>query len=847
MPKLNIISNALVFVCVAITATICTVLAITSGDDALNKTKTTQQKAVDNCFYVADKSIVNQTNDYLYSIEETAIGKINKHFETVRLLTESIIVALQMEPNQTKLEDWEHLKSQQNLLYSTYMRFNTIGVTGIGVLNRKYQTLMYVEDEETLYNAPGTWTHHWMAVNNGTQSDYLFPGWPAEKRSSWGTVEPNRGWFYPGWRRNDDLTCPNTYTATKGAEPSLRCYNEDPSTFEDIMPLGLYFVPPGADNVTWSPPVQSGAYTAVLAIGSYAAESHPGDVLGTVFAGIDLRSVSIFLRELPLPGRARVYTVMRSSWLDTPLHLTGVSKGKEVVEVDIGNNLTMSHTMPANNATDPIIRNTALYIESLNETYEGIVKESSSKQFHSYFIRPAMNESSPLEEFFLRCVVYNKRGVDWFVCLTIDREHVMGEVDKEVEVTKNEIENSNKLVDDDLRSSRELLIILLIVTVVFLIVLSLVVILKVTNPILRLREEMASVAVMRLDEINQNRPLSWVTEVCDMQQSFQQMLQNLREYRNYMPQSILFDDSDNSSEECVRIDSKKSATSTLSGFGSDSLRSSKRETTITNQTKTSNSNITPLICSMEVKGRRISVAALNIVGLLKDTDCLADHTAYMKCILSSSSTYKGVTDSFSGDRVTLLFNAVRVCPSHSLAMVKTCQNIISGLPQLRISCAGAGGHSKCGNMGCDGMKKYTVLGSILGLVHIMERLTKTLERNFLIDSVVNKDANVVFQTRLENQLYFPKFHPEKCVKLFSVDGVKEVAEEEWMYQLQSGEKQDPGKLHTTLMINYCDGNYDEALQSLEEYPGDTSTLRRLITLASETKINYISSIETSVL
>eukprot|EP01060_Flectonema_neradi_P037251 TRINITY_DN744_c1_g2_i1.p1 TRINITY_DN744_c1_g2~~TRINITY_DN744_c1_g2_i1.p1 ORF type:complete len:481 (+),score=107.02 TRINITY_DN744_c1_g2_i1:99-1445(+) len=435
MPKLSIISNGLVFACVAITAAICTVLAITSGDDALTKTKDSQQRAVTNCFQVADESILNQTRDYMMSIEENVVGKIDKHFETIRLITESIIVAIQMEPDQAVLEDWSYIKSQRNVLYSTYIRYNKIGVTGLGILSRKYQSILYVEDEETLHHPEGTWTHHWMSANNGTDYDYMFPGWPASKRSSWGTVEPDRGWFYPGWRRNDDLTCPNTFTATNGAEPSLRCYNDDSSSYDNILPIGLYFVPPGADNVIWTPPVQSGAYTAVLAVGSYSAASNPTEPLGTVFSGIDLRSVSIFLKELPLPGKARVFTVMRSSWFDTDLHLTSVSSGEGLLEIPVGNNLTESQTVPATNATDAIIRNTAIHIETLNGTYSSIVNQSRVGVPHQYTI-PTSDNSTVAEEFFLRCVVYEEKGVDWFICLTIDREYMLGQIDNEFKPLK---------------------------------------------------------------------------------------------------------------------------------------------------------------------------------------------------------------------------------------------------------------------------------------------------------------------------------------------------------------------------------------------------------------------------
>eukprot|EP01060_Flectonema_neradi_P037252 TRINITY_DN744_c1_g2_i2.p1 TRINITY_DN744_c1_g2~~TRINITY_DN744_c1_g2_i2.p1 ORF type:complete len:420 (+),score=68.37 TRINITY_DN744_c1_g2_i2:232-1491(+) len=419
---------------------------------------------------------------------------------------------------------------------------------------------------------------------------------------------------------------------------------------------------------------------------------------------------------------------------------------------------------------------------------------------------------------------------------------MLGQIDNEFRTTKIEIDINNRQVDDDLSNSRTLLIILLVVTALFLMLACFLAILKVTDPILQLKDEMASVAVMKLDNIVE-RPPCWVSEVCGMQLSFHQMLQNLKEYRNYMPQSVLVDS--DSSDESVKIDSRRSAASTLSGL-SDNVRNSRRTATSTTiQTKTSN-NVTTA-ASMEIKSRHVSLATLNIVNFLRDPDMCSTHTAYIKMILASTTASKGITDSFFGDRVLMTFNAARVCPSHCLAMVRVVQGVISGAQNLKITAAGVSGHAKCGNMGYDGMKKFTILGPLIGLCSVMERLAKSLNFTFLIDASANKDATSIYHTRLQNQLYYPKYHAERRVKLYSLEGTKEVTEEEWMYQLQSGEKQDPGKVHSAIMLDYCEGNYDDALAGLEQCTDDCTMLKLMIDEAKRTKINFISSIDTSCL
>ncbi len=49
---------------------------------------------------------------------------------------------------------------------------------------------------------------------------------------------------------------------------------------------------------------------------------------------------------------------------------------------------------------------------------------------------------------------------------------------------------------------------------------------------------------MRLEKVDDERPPSKLHEVRSMEASFMKMVENLREFRNFMPQSVLVDSED---------------------------------------------------------------------------------------------------------------------------------------------------------------------------------------------------------------------------------------------------------------------------------------------------------------
>ena len=133
-------------------------------------------------------------------------------------------------------------------------------------------------------------------------------------------------------------------------------------------------------------------------------------------------------------------------------------------------------------------------------------------------------------------------GVDWWLVITLDREYMLGDIDRSTLAAQERIRDEVDSVDENLVRSRIILVVTVVVASVLLMLLALMLVIRIVAPLVQLQEEMARVAVMNLSQVDETRAISNIEEVGHMQTSFLQMLRNLKEYRNYMPASVLVED-----------------------------------------------------------------------------------------------------------------------------------------------------------------------------------------------------------------------------------------------------------------------------------------------------------------
>ena len=148
---------------------------------------------------------------------------------------------------------------------------------------------------------------------------------------------------------------------------------------------------------------------------------------------------------------------------------------------------------------------------------------------------------------------------------------------------------------------------------------------------------------MDLEAVDTGRAVSQLSEVGMMQRSFVTMVANLVEYRNYMPQSVLVNDSeqDVSDTESATRDTKSK---------SDASRSkvSHTEPSSTEVVQTQKA----LLRVEGMKKKKVSLAHMNVVSWhafcegRKDAEVLAAHGSVIERILVAVQHNKGVCDTF---------------------------------------------------------------------------------------------------------------------------------------------------------------------------------------------------------
>eukprot|EP00759_Apiculatamorpha_spiralis_P009055 PhF_6_TR15920/c1_g1_i1/m.24621 len=96
-----------------------------------------------------------------------------------------------------------------------------------------------------------------------------------------------------------------------------------------------------------------------------------------------------------------------------------------------------------------------------------------------------------------------------------------------------------------------------------------------------------------------------------------------------------------------------------------------------------------------------------------------------------------------GDRFIATWNAVRPVGTHRTASLQAyfaASTTLTTTQQMTVTFGGSSGDVVCGNMGCDGMKKYTVLGKCASFACILERCNRMYDTTCLIDSAMEEEA-----------------------------------------------------------------------------------------------------------
>eukprot|EP00754_Rhynchopus_humris_P036887 Rhum_TRINITY_DN18973_c0_g1::Rhum_TRINITY_DN18973_c0_g1_i1::g.168928::m.168928 len=274
--------------------------------------------------------------------------------------------------------------------------------------------------------------------------------------------------------------------------------------------------------------------------------------------------------------------------------------------------------------------------------------------------------------------------------------------------------------------------------------------------------------------------------------------------------------------------------------------------------------------STDLKLRGVTLAVLNvrrfhaISRTLKGASFRAVLKAYLEPIVAAVKPCKGIVDDFYGDHVSLSFNGSLVTTAHRLKAVTCCIKLmedfthtpvpelkaLQGAERLRVNVALASGKALCGNAGCDGLKKFVVIGRVATVVRRIERWGARWGLRVICNESVAEDVACYVHGKQIAQVVAGS--TAAATTLYELRGmVASLDNGEWMYQMASVEGGSPYGHHNAALACLYRGEYDTALRELDlqqAAAGEnapplpaTASFAQLATLRTGTSASYVLS------
>eukprot|EP01065_Artemidia_motanka_P023328 TRINITY_DN27870_c0_g1_i2.p1 TRINITY_DN27870_c0_g1~~TRINITY_DN27870_c0_g1_i2.p1 ORF type:complete len:669 (+),score=183.20 TRINITY_DN27870_c0_g1_i2:127-2007(+) len=303
----------------------------------------------------------------------------------------------------------------------------------------------------------------------------------------------------------------------------------------------------------------------------------------------------------------------------------------------------------------------------------------------------------------------------------------------------------------------------------------------------------------------------------DLRNAFETLLGNLRQYKPYLPDAVLCQNSDEDEGEEETGDNDASGMESSSAAMSSSLgnrqSTARRLSFVSDLSHSANRPRNhPVSLRQEPRMRRVALAACNCTGYTMQLGhgeakrtWLTDFTRdYVSQFLGAAHSHKGVLDLISADHAFAHFNASRPCALFREAALRCVFTVVQdsavGLPVTGAACSG---EALCGDFGADSTMRYMTLGRVSGRLLMYERLSAELG-GVVIDSAVKSDVCDQWQCRLRAFVDDPKAGSNSA---HQVTGTRRAAGEhdEWMYELLSIST-DPWDQFNEALALYFDGD-----------------------------------------
>eukprot|EP01060_Flectonema_neradi_P027829 TRINITY_DN37452_c0_g1_i1.p1 TRINITY_DN37452_c0_g1~~TRINITY_DN37452_c0_g1_i1.p1 ORF type:complete len:917 (+),score=165.89 TRINITY_DN37452_c0_g1_i1:125-2875(+) len=774
--------------CLLISASTTVLMSNKNAEDALSKQRDHQDDITNSCFESAESRILSVTSALMSERLESLSCSVNRKLDQIRITLAALLRLTKYWNTPMSWTQYLDFVSYISSLHATNDIVSAVGFVGD-------DGKMFIISDFAILSGNDTELSYEVLVTNVN-------GGPT---SSLGILCDSY------WYNETKPVCTQQEMnhLLKGTADRAAVFRDIskcdvPATSLSVLPTdmsGSYSIPPSQEP-TW------GRLSAFSLFSGPLLMSRLNNDDGTAYVSTDIEVLSNAIRAAFAKGSK---TDSERLMLATPTCLIAASHGlswtySEKVTHDGSWVVEKIPLSPTDNATDPTIRSLSLKL-----TDEAQKAELSDPRYADATRNPfkhaeniQIENNITVQTFILtngdgdEKEVYvgvkelrDDYNMGWWMVVCLDADFSLGatrELRKEVVAL---VEQHNCQVESELHKERNIHVgIVAAISVVFVAV-SVVISFLLSNSLRRLDIQMHRVANLQLEEVNDDTPPSFLTEVASMQHSFKIMTSSIREYRPYMPQSLHPFVSNKSEDEAVMMTGGGDLTSTGSSSSREGI---KRKGSVLSTTTTTSSK--KKVLAVHIQRRKgCAQVAIGCHDFAKfshthDPHHITEfHSSWLQICLSESSVFHGTVERFNGDRVFVNFGGLKPCIGSSLKAAKYSSigveklsilseeyGTLSVLPAMGI----ASGSCLVGNMGCTGMKAPSVMGKIAINASAILGLCANMKFDILIDSRCADEIKSQFHTSAVDYLKLPESpRPHTIFKMTKVMNTNT----EWMYAL----------------------------------------------------------------
>ena len=231
-----------------------------------------------------------------------------------------------------------------------------------------------------------------------------------------------------------------------------------------------------------------------------------------------------------------------------------------------------------------------------------------------------------------------------------------------------------------------------------------------------------------------------------MRDALQSIEENLRKYKAYLPLTCLPFDKDDMKDDDERSrhfpQVSEQGSSSIATYSIGSTVASEGGGGVAQSLGLSPRNATLLTLNIKDTLHRLEEDSARFSGLF---------TTLLLKTLQATEVRRGMVDVFVGDRIHCSFNTSKTCASHSTsalhaATLLLCDDDNNIAPHVNMGVAT--GKVLRGDMGCEVMRRFSMVGTLARDVNVLERAGRVLGCSVLCNRLCFSDAECEHQLRL---------------------------------------------------------------------------------------------------